>query len=923
MRTTVKACATYSLSALIALVLFGCGKAPSAAEYMQQAKALHANRDHQSAIVLLKNALSTAPDDSNVRLLLGTLYNETGEYTFAEVELRRAQLAHADPFAVAAGLARSWLGRGEYKKLLDELELLQKQHPELTPEILTLQGDARVGAGRQDAKSSYSAALKKDPNFIPAQLGLARIVSGEGRIEEALHAVNAMLEQAPQSTDVWLFKGDLQRSRLALEDAEKSYRRALDSRPNDVQSRLRLVDLYIGTNKLDAARTEIAEVRKSEPQNLMAVYQQASLYLTEKKYTEARDAIQQVRKLAPDHLPSLRLAGAAAYFTGSSAQAERDLSTYLGHFPNDVPARKLLAANSLRTGQPDKALELMNPLLAAGNDAQVFAIAGEAALRTNQFAQAAEYLKKSAALAPQDARVRTQLGISRLATGDAGSGMADLASASALSSDLTRADLILALALLERKEYDKALSVIAALEKKKPANAVVFNLRAHALLAQGNAVQARKSLEKALELQPDYFLAANNLAALDVGDQKFEAARRRLLAFLEKNPTSVSAMLSLADIADLARDDKDRLEWLEKAAAVSPATLRPHLLLTRHYLQREDFRAAMATARRAQLANPQSAEALSLLAKTQLAAGEKADAVASYYSLVKLTPHAAAAHYGLASALAESRNIAAAQASLAKALELQPGYLDAEVAMATLEANAGRYAEALKLAQRIRSRSPKSPVGAALEGDVRMSQKDFAGAARAYDAALEVSKSSVLFINAYGALVRAGKTKEADAKAVDWLNSYPADNASRMYLADAAMAAGKNQVAIGHYQTVIERDPANAIAFNNLAWLYQQENDPRALPAAEQALKLRPGDAKILDTLGWILVQQGDTARGIDLMQRALAVAPKSTTLRYHLAVGYAKSGDKPKARAMLDALIAAEEAFPQRKDAVALRGQL
>ncbi len=923
MRTTAKARATSYLSALIVLVLFGCGKAPSAAEYTEQARAFHAKRDHKAAIILLKSALSTAPDDSNARLLLGTLYNETGEYAFAEVELRRAQQEHADPFAVTAGLARSWLGRGEYKRLLDDLELLQKEHPELTPELLTLQGDARVGAGRQDAKFSYSAALKKNPSFIPAQLGLARLVGREGKIDEALQAVTSMLEQAPENADAWLFKGDLQRSRSALENAEKSYRRALDIRPNDVQSRLRLADLYIGTDKLDAARTEIAEVLKSQPQNLMAVYQQASIYVSEKKYAEARDAIQQVRKLAPDHLPSMRLAGAVAYFTGSSAQAERELSAYLSHFPNDVPTRKLLAANSLRTGQPDRALEFMNPLLAAGNDAQVFAIAGEAALRRNQFAQAVEYLKKSAALAPQDAKVRTQLGISRLANGDTDSGIADLTSASGLSSDPSRADLILAAALLERREYDKALAVIAALEKKQPASANVFSLRAQILLAQGNTVQARKNLETALALQPDYFLAANSLAALDVGDKNLEAARKRLNTFFEKNPSSTSAMLSLADIADLALDDEDRLRWLERAAAASPATLRPHLLLTQHYLKRKDFRAAVATARRAQLANPQSAEAVSLLAKTQLAVGESADALATYYSLVKLTPNSAAAHYGLASALAESKNIAAAQASLAKALELQPEYLDAEVAMATLVANAGRYPEALRLAQRIRSRSPKSPVGAALEGDVRMSQGDFAGAARAYDAALEVSKSSVLFINAYGALVRAGKTKEADAKAVAWLKSHPADNASRMYLADAATAAAKNQVAIGHYQTVIERDPANAVAFNNLAWLYHQENDPRALQVAEQALKLRPGDAKVLDTIGWILVQQGNTARGIDLMQRALAAAPKSTALRYHLAVGYAKSGDKVKARATLDALLAADEAFPQRKDALALRGQL
>jgi Tfp pilus assembly protein PilF len=58
---------------------------------------------------------------------------------------------------------------------------------------------------------------------------------------------------------------------------------------------------------------------------------------------------------------------------------------------------------------------------------------------------------------------------------------------------------------------------------------------------------------------------------------------------------------------------------------------------------------------------------------------------------------------------------------------------------------------------------------------------------------------------------------------------------------------------------VVKRNPNNPAALNNLAWAYQQEKDPRALGTAEQAFKLAGDNPGVLDTLGWMLVEQGNT----------------------------------------------------------------
>jgi predicted Zn-dependent protease len=86
---------------------------------------------------------------------------------------------------------------------------------------------------------------------------------------------------------------------------------------------------------------------------------------------------------------------------------------------------------------------------------------------------------------------------------------------------------------------------------------------------------------------------------------------------------------------------------------------------------------------------------------------------------------------------------------------------------------------------------------------------------------------------------------------------------------------------------------------------------------------LAPENPAILDTLGWILVDQGNTARGLPLLQKAVSLAPNSMDIRYHLVLGLVKSGDKAKAKQELEQLLAANKTFSNIDDAKALLKQL
>ena len=56
-----------------------------------------------------------------------------------------------------------------------------------------------------------------------------------------------------------------------------------------------------------------------------------------------------------------------------------------------------------------------------------------------------------------------------------------------------------------------------------------------------------------------------------------------------------------------------------------------------------------------------------------------------------------------------------------------------------------------------------------------------------------------------------------------------------------------------------------------------------ALQAAEKAYALAPEDARVLDTLGWVLCKQGRTSEGTDVLEQAKAIDADISEIDEHL----------------------------------------
>ncbi len=225
-----------------------------------------------------------------------------------------------------------------------------------------------------------------------------------------------------------------------------------------------------------------------------------------------------------------------------------------------------------------------------------------------------------------------------------------------------------------------------------------------------------------------------------------------------------------------------------------------------------------------------------------------------------------------------------------------------------LESGLGNSEASLDLVNQLRANLPESSAAAIIEGDLLMRREKFAEAAKVYQAGLEIGETSELVIRLYHARTQLGEMVSAFEFLENWTKRHPKDFDARRVLASGLIAMGRLEDGAAHHEKLLQERPDDVGILNNLAWIYQRLGYPRAISVAERAYSLAPNMAAAIDTLGWILVQQGNPERGLPLLREAHARASREGSLRYHLAVALNQLGRVEEARRELEAALETDE---------------
>jgi type IV pilus assembly protein PilF len=106
-------------------------------------------------------------------------------------------------------------------------------------------------------------------------------------------------------------------------------------------------------------------------------------------------------------------------------------------------------------------------------------------------------------------------------------------------------------------------------------------------------------------------------------------------------------------------------------------------------------------------------------------------------------------------------------------------------------------------------------------------------------------------------------------------------------LAGEYYARGNYGVALSETRLAIKDDPTYMQAYNMQGLVFMElREDVMARQAFDQALRLQPNSAEVLNNFGWFLCTRNDTTRALEMLQRAQGDAMNPTPEKVMLSTG-------------------------------------
>lgn len=912
---------TLLLAGVLSAFVAACGDGGmTAAEHLERAEQYQAEGKAQAAVIEFKNAIQKAPDNADARLGLGKAYVQVADFSAAQKELLRARELGAGEEDIILPLAQTWIALGKADRVLSEFQADEDAAPEYRADVFVAQGRAQVALGDADAaRTAFNEALALQPDNVHALTGLGTLDVQAGSLDSAQDLLDRAAAVAPEDPAVLGLRGDLAMRQQRYEDAVAVYKALYKSVPQNFWYRLALARAQMAAGDDEEAIQHLDALVSRAPGSAEVNYLRALAAFRLKDYETAKQYAEKA-VAAADNLPSRRIAGAANYALGNFEQAANHLRYYVSNAPADTAIVRLYGRTLLQLGQADRAREVLEALVQSDtDDPELLAMVGTAAVRSGDLKGGETYFERLAATESDagSAAARAQLGAIRISTGEVEQGVRDLQQALEQNPKLDQALLALTLTHLRQKEFDKALSAAEKLKENLPNDPAGATLAGIAYVGMGDRAKAREAFREALQIRPGAPDASSNLAVLALQEGKTDEALALLREAAEKNPDHVATVTRLAQLEARQGEVGKAQERLQAFLRTHPHEQEPRLLLAELYVNSGELQKALDLTEGQLAIQPDNPGLLAVVGRARLARGNTDEALADLKKLADLRPDSADAHMLLAEAYRRKGDQALYRQQLERALDLQADRTDAKLQLAALALAQGDSQTFERLMGDLKETVPNDPALLELEAARAMQQGQVSEAVVALKKAAELRPSTEVTAKLATAQQQAGNVQAGRETLQRWLEEHPDDWRVEMVLANMELADERFEAAREGYTAVLDQQPDNVVALNNLAWLLWNGEQPEAaLPHVERALRLAPDAPAIKDTAGMIYLALGNTDRAVELLQEAAQKLPGNPDIQYHYAQALAAANREDEAKNVLAELLSSASDFPARAEA-------
>ncbi|NKB21853.1 MAG: PEP-CTERM system TPR-repeat protein PrsT [Alphaproteobacteria bacterium] len=895
-------------------------------EFYEDALRLFASKDYRGAIIQLKNALQQDHRNLSARVLLGKSYLRLGNGAGAERQLIFAKSTGADESLTLIPLGRALLLQGKNKQVLDEVRLANRP-PKIKTEVLFLRGQAHLALRQQRrAERSFRDALGINKNHANAIVGLARLFSELGQHKKAESFVVRAEKLAPRDADVWYTKGEIRRVQRRFTSAIQSYDKAINLAIRHIPARRSRAASLIDIRRYDDALQDVLYLRTELPDDPQNNYLHAVILTKQGKHKAAAEALSKASQAMDDrdpdfvigHPPSLLLKGVINYTRKLFDDAYPYLTRYVDLRPYHPGARKMVGAILLRRNEHAAAVRMLEPAARmAPSDVEIVAMLGNAYMRNKQYSKATEIFQTAVERAPDVRSLQTRLGLSQLAVGNRVNAMANLESAVRLGKSIGQPDIVLGMVRLKEGNLPTTLALVDRLTEKEPNNPFPLNLAGAAYVNSGNAEKARKMFLAAIKLKEDYLPAYYNLATMEFELRNTQRAKELFLKVIKIRPSETKALFALSRLAEDAGNTSKAIDWLNQVRKRNVRSIPARIKLIKLYLRARRVADAFIIARELEDRYPRNQAVLETKARVQIAAGKTADAIKTFRQASYSSGGTPNEMLKISSFQIRLKDFKGAKDTLKAAITLNPSYLPAHRALIDIEARLGGIKNALEMAQVILAAYPKSAMGNLLTGNLLRRSGRIDEAVKTYElGAQKQPENDTIARRLYHARVEAKNKRNALKELELWNVRYPGNPRVERVLAAAYLSTGNYKRAKVALETYVKKYPKDIGMLNNLALLYDQIKDPRALETAEKAYKLAPTLPPVLDTYGWLLVKRGEASKGLPFLRDASARAAKAYGVRYHIAFALNQLGRDQQAKRELEKILETKDSFSGRAEA-------
>ncbi len=913
------------LISMMMLALFSCGVGQSDAQLVATAKNYLVVKKIRPAAIELKNALLKNPKNAEARYLLGKIDLEVGDYEGAQKEFKRAQQSGWAKDQAQIGLAKALIGQRKFKRVLDDVSIRQDYPASSQAIIYALYASAQTGLGNiKLAQQNLNKAQAIDHNVLQLFIARVRLLFVENKWQQAASILTNALKQHPASAELLLLQAEMAIKNANNKLARSAYTKVITLDPKKLvtaygrRARLGLVKLNLLERKFKSAQALLKPLFRQNKNDLELNYVDGLLAFQQGDLDRARQRLLRVLKVAPNHLPTQLLFGMVNFAQKDYEQAVYYLSKYVSTGPENIGARKLLGRAYMQLGQNSEAEKvLQSGLKPEKNDAELLALVGISQMQAGNLQAGLSGLEKAVNTAPKNAGLRSELAKAYITAGKTKKAIDELNTLISEGKLKEQSEILLVMAHLRAGQSEEAINAALTILSRHNTEPPYLTLVGNVFAATNDSAEAEKYFNKALQIDSVFVPAKMALARLaeQAGDTK--KARTLYKSMVNQGKKSVRPLLALAALAEKAGKNTEMLSWLEQASQKAPRNIRPLRVLAEYYLHNKQATKADVYIHQALKVSPRDLTLLSMQARILTEQGQYNKAIPVLQNLVARAPDSVYLRSLLAEDYLKLGQVNDARHQLEISLQKQPYYIPALVLMVKMQVKAGHLQQALAFARTMQKVQPKYYYGYELSGDVLMVAKKYHQAETSYQQALQYKASAERLIKLAEANTRMGDSKQAQNILVDAQKKYPDNPQVLQFLGSIYLNNGENDRAINSFEKVLAKQHDNIVALNNLAWLYSLSGDTvllkKAMIYAKKAYALKPEDAGIQDTYGWLLVQTGQAGKGLSILKQVIKVMPSVPEVQYHYAAALIKTGHKTEGKQQLIHLLKTTKAFVGR----------